>query len=40
MSHRLDGKKFAILVANGFEQIELTEPRRVLDEAGAKTEII
>ncbi len=40
MSHRLDGKKIAILVANGFEQIELTEPRQALEEAGAKTDII
>ncbi|MBA2655714.1 MAG: type 1 glutamine amidotransferase [Tatlockia sp.] len=40
MVYRLNGKRVAILVANGFEQIELTEPRRILDEAGAKTEIV
>ena len=26
----LTGKKVAILVANGFEQVEMTEPRRAL----------
>ena len=36
----LDGRRVAILVANGFEQVEMTEPRRALDEAGAKTEIV
>jgi len=30
----------AILVADGFEQVELTEPRKALDEAGARTEIV
>jgi protease I len=40
MAHRLDGKKIAILVANGFEQVELTEPRKALEEAGAETDII
>lgn len=39
MEH-LKGKKVAILVADGFEQIELTEPRKALDEAGAKTSIV
>ena len=36
----LNGKKVAILVADGFEQVELTEPRKALDEAGAKTSIV
>ena len=36
----LQGKKVAILVANGFEQVELTEPRKALDQAGAKTQIV
>ena len=40
MAGRLDGKKVAILVADGFEQVEMTEPRKALDEAGAKTQII
>lgn len=37
---QLKGKKVAILVADGFEQVELTEPRKALDEAGAKTSIV
>ena len=36
----LNGKKIAILVADGFEQVELTEPRKALDKAGAKTEVV
>jgi protease I len=38
--NRIDGKKVAIIVENGFEQVELTEPRRALEEAGAQTHII
>jgi protease I len=34
------GKRVAILVADGFEQVELTEPRKALDEAGARTQIV
>ena len=37
---KLDGVKVAILVADGFEQSELTEPRRALDEARAQTQIV
>jgi protease I len=36
----LNGKKVAILVADGFEQVELTEPQRALEEAGAETIIV
>src|SRR5690349_5073412 len=36
----LNGKKVAILVADGFEQVEMTEPRRALDEAGATTRLV
>jgi protease I len=36
----LNGKKIAILVEDGFEQIELTSPKQALEEAGAKTFII
>jgi protease I len=36
----LNGKKVAILVAEGFEQAEMTEPRKALESAGAKTEIV
>jgi protease I len=37
---QLRGKKVAILVEDGFEQIELTSPKAALEEAGAKTYII
>lgn len=40
MERRLEGKKVAILVADGFEQVELTEPRKALEAAGAKIEIV
>lgn len=41
MNHdRLNGKKIAILVCEGFEQSELEQPREALDEAGATTHII
>ncbi len=37
---RLDGMKVAILVTDDFEQIEMTEPRKALEDAGATTSII
>ncbi len=40
MARKLDGKKVAILVADGFEQVETTKPREALDEAGAETKIV
>ncbi len=40
MAERLDGKRVAVLVAQGFEQVELTEPMRVLEEAGARPRIV
>src|SRR6185503_682769 len=40
MEKSLKGKKVAILVADGFEQVELTEPQKALEAAGAKTEIV
>ena len=40
MNKSLEGLKVAILVAEGFEQQELTEPRIALDEAGATTKIV
>lgn len=36
----LNGKKVAILATDGFEQSELVEPRKALDEAGAQTHIV
>jgi protease I len=37
---KLDGLKVAILVEDGFEQVELVKPRKALDEAGAETRIV
>ena len=36
----LKGKRVAIIVTDGFEQIELTSPREALDKAGAKTVLV
>ena len=38
--NELQGKTVAILVDNGFEQIECTDPKRALEAAGAKTYIV
>jgi len=40
MNNKLDGIKVAILAANGFEQSELFEPKKALEEAGAQTSVI
>lgn len=40
IQHDLAGKRVAILVADGFEQVELDSPREALQKAGAKTEVI
>lgn len=40
MSTNLKGKKIAILVADGFEQVELTGPKEALEAAGAEIEIV
>lgn len=40
MSNRLDGKRIAILVEQGFEQVELTSPKLALQEAGARVDVI
>jgi len=39
MAH-LSGKRVAILVTEGFEQVEMTRPREALEQAGAKTTLI
>jgi protease I len=39
-SQTLNGLKVAILVTDGFEQVEMTEPRKALDEAGADTMLV
>lgn len=40
MADKLKGKKVAILVEEGFEQVELTEPKKALEAEGATTEIV
>jgi protease I len=40
MEKVLVGKRVAILVADGFEQEELSEPRKALKKAGAKTQVV
>jgi protease I len=36
----LNGTRVAILITDGFEQVEMTEPRKALDQASAKTQIV
>ena len=36
----LHGIRVAILATDGFEQVELLEPRKALDEAGAQTKVV
>jgi len=38
--HDLSGKRVAILVTKGFEEVELTDPREALDSAGAETVLV
>jgi protease I len=40
MAQDLKGKKIAILATDGFEQVELTEPKKALEQAGAATHVI
>ena len=40
MKKDLTGKRVAILVADGFEQVELEEPQEALEKAGATTDIV
>ena len=40
MADKLAGKRVAILAADGFEEVELTKPRKALEEAGAKTSVV
>ncbi len=40
MAASLAGKKVAILATDGFEQVELLEPRKALEKAGAKTQVV
>ncbi|GAA5513763.1 putative cysteine protease YraA [Deinococcus carri] len=36
----VQGKKVAILVADGFERVELEQPRQALQQAGAVTQVV
>ncbi|MGZ3640597.1 MAG: DJ-1/PfpI family protein, partial [Ktedonobacterales bacterium] len=36
----LNGTRVAILITDGFEQVEMTEPRAALDQAGAQTSVV
>ncbi|MCW2846189.1 MAG: pfpI [Marmoricola sp.] len=40
MSGELDGRRVAILAADGVERVELERPRQALTEAGARTEVV
>lgn len=40
MTQELKGRKVAILVADGFEQVELTKPKEALEDAGAEAHVI
>ena len=40
MDRPLSNTKVALLVTDGFEQVELTSPRQALDDAGATTHIV
>jgi len=40
MQNDLNGRRVAILVTDGFEQIEMTSPREALENAGAKCVLI
>jgi protease I len=40
MAGELNGKRVAMLVADGFEQVELTGPKEALEKAGAKVSIV
>ncbi|MEO6070843.1 MAG: type 1 glutamine amidotransferase domain-containing protein [Chitinophagaceae bacterium] len=40
MARDVRGKKVAILTENGFEEVELTSPKKALEEAGATVHII
>ena len=37
---KLSGHRVAILATDGVEQVELTEPRKALDDAGATTQVV
>ena len=40
MTKNIQGKKVAILTENGFEEVELTSPKKALEDAGAIVHIV
>jgi protease I len=40
MNGKLNGKRVAILATEGVEQVELNEPRKALQQAGAETDVV
>ena len=40
MAGKLKGRRIAILATDGVEEVELTEPRKALEEAGATVELL
>lgn len=40
MADQLQGKKIAILAADGVERVELEQPRKILEQAGAQTAVL
>lgn len=40
MAADLQGRRVAILAADGVERVELEQPREALDRAGARTEVL
>jgi protease I len=40
MGKQLEGKRIAILATDGFEQVELTEPKKNLEDEGAKVTVL
>jgi len=40
MADELTGKKIAIIATDGVEQVELTEPRKAVENAGGQTELL
>ena len=40
LAGELNGRRVAILAADGVERVELEQPRRALDDAGARTDVL
>ena len=40
MAGELNGRRVAILAADGVERVELEQPRQALEDAGARTDVV